>query len=121
MATLDAVKKTRSDSRIVVVFEPHRYTRTRDCWNDFLHCFNAAEDLYLCPIYSASEEIIAGIDSSRLCDDINRLHPHFAQTIDSTEKIGEIFEKYLDQKKTTIVVLGAGSIGRLATGAAQKL
>ena len=56
--TLKAVKETRPNNKIIAIFEPHRYTRTRDCWDRFLHCFNYADELYLCPIYGASEDSI---------------------------------------------------------------
>lgn len=112
LATLKTVKETRQDSKIVVVFEPHRFSRTRDCWNNFLHCFNSADELYLSPVYPASEEPIEGIDSDRLASDINKLHPTFARTMNSIEDLGTLIEKYRGQK-VTLITLGAGSIGRV--------
>ena len=82
-STLRIVKDTRADYKKIVIFEPHRYTRTRDCWDQFLHCFNDADELYLLPIYAASEPVIDGITTERLIEDINRLHPKFARKVES--------------------------------------
>jgi UDP-N-acetylmuramate--alanine ligase len=108
--TLKAIKKTRGDSNIVVVFEPHRYSRTRDCWNQFLHCFNEADLLLIRPLYPASEKEIPGINSERLIKDINKLHPDFAGSLKSFEELKDVCKK--SDKVTTILTLGAGKIGK---------
>jgi UDP-N-acetylmuramate--alanine ligase len=107
--TLETLKETR-DNKIIAIFEPHRYTRTRDCWNDFLHCFNSADKLYLSPIYPASEQPIHGIESDRLVNDINGLHPNFAHYLESLEDLDKVIK---DNPGATIATLGAGSIGRV--------
>jgi len=110
-STLRIVKDTRADYKKIVIFEPHRYTRTRDCWDQFLHCFNDADELYLLPIYAASEQQIDGISTDRLVEDINRLHPNFAKKIESIDKLVEVIESH-KADKTIVVTLGAGSIGK---------
>lgn len=112
-STLKIVKDTRADYRKIVIFEPHRYTRTRDCWDQFLHCFNDADELYLLPIYAASEKEINGISTDRLIEDINRLHPGFAKKIDSIDQLDEKIDSFRGDK-TIVVTLGAGAIGRAA-------
>ena len=110
-STLRIVKDTRADYKKIVIFEPHRFTRTRDCWDQFLHCFNEADELHLLPIYAASEQEIDGISTDRLIEDINRLHPGFAKKIESIDKLIEVIESY-KADKTIVVTLGAGSIGK---------
>jgi UDP-N-acetylmuramate--alanine ligase len=112
-STLRIVKDTRADFKKIVIFEPHRFTRTRDCWTQFLHCFNDADELYLLPIYAASEQPIDGISTERLIEDINRMHPGFANKLDS---INDLEKLILSKKaeKTIVVTLGAGSIGKAA-------
>lgn len=112
-STLKIVKDTRDDYKKIVIFEPHRFTRTRDCWNQFLHCFNDADELYLLPIYPASESPIDGITTDRLIEDINRLHPRLAKKIESIDDLGEVIESCKNDK-TIVVTLGAGSIGKSA-------
>lgn len=117
-STLKILKETRSDYRKIVIFEPHRFTRTRDCWNQFLHCFNDADELFLLPIYPASELPIDGISTDRLIDDINKLHPLFASKIESIGDIGKTIDE-LRGPKTIIVTLGAGAISKAARNWAQ--
>lgn len=109
--TLQAVRETRSQSQVIVVFEPHRFTRTRDCWKDFLHCFNSAHQLYLCPIYPASEMPIAGISSEKLVEDINQLHPQFASLLPDFSQLEAILKAPSTLPKT-VVCLGAGAISK---------
>lgn len=110
-ATLETVRKIAEGRKVVAIFEPHRFSRTRDCWDEFLHCFNDADKVYLSPIYAASEKPISGIDSTRLSKDLNQLHPKISEEFDSVKSIGPIIEKYLGTE-TIIVTMGAGSIGR---------
>ncbi len=112
-STLKIVKDTRADFRKVVIFEPHRFTRTRDCWDTFLHCFNDADELYLLPIYPASEQPIEGITTDRLVEDINRLHPKLAKKLTTIDDVPGLIEK-LKGENTIVVTLGAGAIGKVA-------
>jgi len=73
--TLDAVRQSWPDRRIVVVFQPHRYTRTRDLFDDFTRAFYQSDILLILPIYSAGETGIAGIDHETLVEGI-RAHGH---------------------------------------------
>ena len=73
-ATLSAAKGGW-DRRVVVVFQPHRYTRTRDLFNDFVTAFNDADTLILTDIYPAGEEAIEGITGERLFEEVER-HGH---------------------------------------------
>ncbi len=113
-ATLKSVKEIYSDRKIVCIFEPHRYTRTRKCWMDFVSCFDSADELMLGPIYAASEEPIEGITSKKLSEAINSNIENFSV---AENKLEDIFAKVeikaiQNNEKVVIVALGAGSIGR---------
>lgn len=108
MTTLKTLRDTRK-GRVVCIFEPHRYTRTRDCWEQFLHCFNSVDQVYISPIYAASELPIDGIDSSVLVRDINKLHPNTAVYL---EDLSQLHKVIMDNKGSVIATLGAGSIGK---------
>jgi UDP-N-acetylmuramate--alanine ligase len=112
-STLRIVKDTRPDYKKIVIFEPHRFTRTRDCWDQFLHCFNDADEVFFLPIYAASEHSIDGISTDRLVEDINRLHPQFAKKINSIDELGKVIDSHKGEK-TIVVTLGAGPIGKAA-------
>jgi UDP-N-acetylmuramate--alanine ligase len=109
-ATVSTVRGILPNDRLYVVFEPHRYSRTRDSWDQFLHCFNLADEVFLKPIYPASEKPLHGITTSRLVSDINKLHPKLATEFQDFSLLEEKLKNSSEQ--ATILVLGAGSIGK---------
>src|SRR6185437_99245 len=68
-ATLEAARVC-GYNRLLVLFQPHRYTRTSHLWNEFLHCFDRADMLILTEIYPAGEQPIDGITGERLANAI---------------------------------------------------
>ena len=71
-AVLQAFREKYPDRRLMVAFQPHRYTRTQLCWQEFLHCFAGVDRLFLLDIYPAGEPPIEGISSqslaAQMCD-----------------------------------------------------
>jgi len=118
-ATLEAARQLHA-GRLVAVFQPHRYTRTRDLWDEFTRAFNDADLLLLTDIYPASEEAIEGISASRLASAI-RAHGHrevlYASELDETiERLRELLTP-----GDLLVVLGAGSIATLPRQLLERL
>lgn len=101
--------------RVHVLFQPHRYSRTVDCFPQFIHCFDQAASLVLLPIYAASEPAIPGIDSRLLADSI-RAHRGDGAGIHYTADREEAVELCAREAEPgdTILVLGAGDVGELA-------
>jgi len=98
--------------RLIVVFQPHRYTRTRALFHEFISAFQDADVLVLNDIYPASEEPIPGIDSAALCNAIIETGKKNVLYISGEGKIVE----YLLGKvkgKDTILTLGAGNIYKI--------
>mgnify|MGYP003953192137 CR=1 FL=1 len=116
-STLQALSETKGDKKLIAIFEPHRFSRTKNCWENFLHSFNLADKLYLLPIYSAGESEIDGITSQRLSDDINNLHPGFSSAVSSLEEI----EDFSSSENNLILTLGAGSIGKKVRSFLKKI
>ncbi|MCW9047050.1 MAG: UDP-N-acetylmuramate--L-alanine ligase [Gammaproteobacteria bacterium] len=112
-ATLEAAKNAWSERRIVVVFQPHRYTRTRDLFEDFSQVLSKADALIVTEIYSAGEEHIAGADGRALCAAIRargRVNPVFVEDLkDLNASIIDVIEE-----GDVLLTLGAGSIGSIA-------
>ncbi len=75
IATLDALHQCWPERRKVVVFQPHRYSRTRALFDEFTRAFNQSDELLVLPIYAASETPIEGVEASRLAEAI-RAHGH---------------------------------------------
>ncbi len=73
--TLKAVRESWPNQRLVVVFQPHRYTRTEALFPEFTRAFYQSDRLYILPIYAASEAPIEGVDSQALCRGV-REHGH---------------------------------------------
>ena len=72
-ATMQAFREKFSNNRLVVYFQPHRYSRTEHCWQDFKNCFAQADVLFLGDIYPAGEQPIAGISSENLLKEMQSL------------------------------------------------
>lgn len=70
LATLSAFKEKFPNRRIVVMFQPHRFSRTESCWKEFLTAFKDADLLCLTDVYPAGEKPIPGIDSARLSKEV---------------------------------------------------
>ena len=70
LAVLQAFREKFPDRRLVTVFQPHRYSRTLFCWDQFLTCFEQTDQLFVCDIYAAGEDPIANISSERLVKEI---------------------------------------------------
>ena len=110
-AVLEATKKGFPNKDIALVFQPHRYTRTKDCYDDFLSVFQIPQKLFLFDIYSAGEEPIPGISSEQLLKDITRADAYHLPNGKRANKI------ILDNitKDSIIVIMGAGSVGNFAS------
>jgi UDP-N-acetylmuramate--alanine ligase len=112
-ATHAATRAGWSDNRLVVVFQPHRYTRTRDLFEDFASVLSEADVLVVLEVYPAGEAKIAGADSRSLCRAIRlrgRVEPVFAE--DKTALYALLPD--LLEAGDTLLTLGAGDIGRMA-------
>jgi len=109
-ATLNAVCESRS-KKPIVIFEPHRFSRTKLCWKQFVECFDEVDEVYLCEIYPASEEPIEGINSMALAKEINHRKQNHCTVLKNKD---ELFSKLneLQAKGEIVLSLGAGSIGK---------
>ena len=112
-ATLQAVRSAYPDKRLVVVFQPHRYTRTRDLFEDFSAVLGEPDLLVLTDVYAAGEELIPGADGRSLARSIRnrgQVDPIFIEDIaDVPAGLMNIL-----QADDVLLTLGAGSVGALA-------
>ena len=113
-ATLQAVRSGWPDKRLVVIFQPHRYTRTRDLFEDFTQVLADADVLLLAEVFPAGEDVIAGADGRSLCAAIRargKVNPVFVEDIDDMK---DVLQTVL-QDGDLVLTMGAGSIGRAVT------
>jgi len=119
-ATLSATKNAWPDKRLVAIFQPHRYTRTRDLFEDFSQVLAECDVLLLTEVYAAGEELIAGADTRALCAAIRargKANPIFVEDV---EKLDESLRSVL-QDGDLVLTMGAGSIGRIASQLKESL
>ncbi|MFT5425849.1 MAG: UDP-N-acetylmuramate--alanine ligase [Gammaproteobacteria bacterium] len=118
-ATLQGVREGWPDKRIVVIFQPHRYTRTRDLFEDFCQVLSETDQLLLLDIYSAGEKPIAGADGRSLCRAIRlrgQVDPIF---VEQREELSPLLENLIEENDL-LLVLGAGDVGVVSTGLVQQ-
>ena len=108
-ATISTLRKV-DQRRICVVFEPHRYSRTQNFWNEFLECFMGADELYITPIYAASELPISGINAENLVRDMKSKGKN-AVFLNSLNEMKGLINERKDQD-CVFVTLGAGAISK---------
>ena len=118
-ATLDAAQRG-FDRRVVVAFQPHRYTRTQALFEDFTRAFNKADVLVVTDVYPAGEKPIAGATSKELTDAI-RAHGHHAVELVADKRL--VTKKLLEIVKPgdLVIALGAGDINASARDLAAAL
>jgi UDP-N-acetylmuramate--alanine ligase len=118
-ATIRAVKDGwgAEISRLIVIFQPHRYSRTRDCFAEFIEAFVEADKLFMLDIYSAGEDPIEGVSGKILSEAISHKDKSFV------ESTGDMFEQLAQVTKAgdMLLFLGAGSIGSISHQFLQTL
>lgn len=112
-AVIAAARAAFPNRRLVMAFQPHRYTRTRDCFEDFVRVLSGADAVLLTEVYSAGEAPIVAADTRSLIRSIRvagKVEPLFVETTD------ELPEAILGvvQPNDVVIVMGAGSIGQVA-------
>lgn len=112
-ATIAAIRGGWPDRRLVVVFQPHRFTRTRDLFEDFADVLSTPDLLILTEVYAAGESRITGADGRALARAIRArgaADPVFVESVDDVpEQLARVIED-----GDIVLTLGAGSIGALA-------
>jgi len=112
-ATLNAARNGWPDKRIVAVFQPHRYTRTRDLFDDFGNVLSEADCVVLTDVYSAGEAAIDGIDSRAMCHSIRARGKVDPILIPDVADIAAELPSML-RPGDLVLLLGAGNIGHVA-------
>jgi UDP-N-acetylmuramate--alanine ligase len=119
-ATLDAVRQGYAGRRLVLAFQPHRYTRTRDLIDDFARVLSSADVLLVTEVYAAGEAPIAGADGRAICRAVRsrgHVEPIFV------EKLDQLAAALLDvlHPGDVVLTMGAGHIGAVAHDLPQQL
>lgn len=119
-ATLDSARQAFPGRRLVVAFQPHRYTRTRDLFEDFVSVLSKVDVLVLLDVYAAGEAPIAGADGRSLSRAIRLrgvVDPIF---VPQTDELAEVLSRIVTADDV-ILTLGAGNVGAVAAELPGKL
>ena len=119
-ATLDAVRQAYPGRRVVLAFQPHRYTRTHDLLDDFATVLATADALLVTEVYAAGEAPIAGADGRAICRAVRsrgRVEPVFVAKV---EELATSLRNIL-RDGDVVLAMGAGNISAVAHALPQKL
>ena len=120
LATINAAKSAWPDRRLVVAFQPHRYSRTHDLFEDFSEVISDVDVLCLTEVYAAGEGLIAGADGRTLAGAVRargKVNPVF---VEDPFKLPEVLADVLEAGDV-ILTLGAGNIGAISNSLPEKL
>ena len=118
-ATIAAARGAFPDKRLVLAFQPHRFTRTRDCFEDFVSVLSSVDALVLTEVYSAGEAPIVAADGRALARAIRvagKVEPVFVETVDDVPQALAAVVRDGD----VVITMGAGSIGAVPGRLAQS-
>lgn len=119
--TIKAARQSYPDRRLAMIFQPHRYTRTRDCFDDFVDVLSQVDVLMLLDVYSAGEPLIEGADSKSLARTIRtrgQVEP-IMLNLNDTAQISQVLNSML-KGNDLLITQGAGNVGQLCLDLAKN-
>lgn len=117
--TIKAARQGWENKRIVMIFQPHRYSRTRDLFDDFVQVLSQVDALIMLEVYAAGEDPITGADSRALCRSIRNLGKVDPILVSDITALGEVLDQII-QEGDLILAQGAGSVSKLSRELAQN-
>lgn len=112
-ATVNAARGAWPDRRIVMLYQPHRFSRTRDLYEDFVRVLSEVDVLLLLDVYSAGEDPIAGADSRSLSRSIRQRGAVDPVFVEDLERLPQILKDIL-KPDDVLITQGAGNVGTIA-------
>jgi len=119
-ATLSAARGCWTDRRLVAIFQPHRYSRTYDLFDDFVQALVDQQDLLICEVYPAGEQPISSADGKALCQAIRVRGTSSPIFVSELEDLETVLAPVV-QEGDVVLTMGAGSIGKASRQLYEKL
>ncbi len=116
--TIQAARQGWEGKRVVMIFQPHRYSRTRDLFDDFVQVLSKVDALIMLDVYSAGETPIVGADSKALCRSIRNLGKVDPILLSDPAQLGTVLDQII-QDGDLILAQGAGSVSKISRGLAE--
>ncbi|WP_025342201.1 UDP-N-acetylmuramate--L-alanine ligase [Mannheimia varigena] len=117
--TIQAARQGWEGKRVVMIFQPHRYSRTRDLFDEFVQVLSKVDALILLDVYAAGESPIVGADSKALARSIRNLGKVDPILVSDTDQLGGVLDQII-QDGDLILAQGAGSVSRISRGLAES-
>ena len=110
-AVLEGVRKVAAKKKIIVVFQPHRYSRIRSLKSEFASCFKNSDQVMLCPVYAAGESIDKGYNDKKFAQLISKFSRTQVILVENENDLSKYFKKNLINDEI-VIGMGAGSISK---------
>lgn len=117
-ATIKAARQSYPERRLVMLFQPHRYSRTRDCYDDFVEVLSSVDELLLLDVYSAGESPITGADTKSLARSI-RLRGEVEPSLVDKDNLKPVMQRLL-KAGDLLITQGAGNVGQISLELAEN-
>lgn len=117
--TIKAARQGWENKRVVMIFQPHRYSRTRDLFDDFVNVLSQVDALIMLDVYAAGEAPIVGADSKALCRSIRNLGKVDPILVSDTSQLGEVLDRII-QDGDLVLAQGAGNVSKLSRDLAES-
>ena len=118
--TIKAIRDGWPDKRLAMIFQPHRYSRTSDLYEDFVRVLSEVDLLIMLDVYAAGEKAIPGADTRSLCRSIRQRSGLDPIYVEDPEELTEVLVKLLAEDDI-VVTQGAGNVGQLSIELAKYL
>ena len=119
--TVLTLRESFPESEIIMVFQPHRFTRTKDLFQEFVEVLKSVERLILLEIYSAGEAAIEGISSSALLQSIKNTGAENVFLAQSNSEAYKLIENIISKEKGVLLIQGAGNISEISDKLIKKI
>ncbi len=106
--TLEGLRKAAGERRVIALFQPHRYSRLKDCWNEFLTAFGAADVVFVTDIYGAGETPIEGLTVEKLTRELQDKNSNPIFYVPRSELVQKVAD--FARPHDVIITMGAGDI-----------
>lgn len=116
--TIAAARSNWPNKRLVMVYQPHRYTRTRDLYEDFVAVLSKVDVLLLLDVYAASEPVIEGVDSRSLCRSIRQRGKIDPVYVGQPQQVYAVLQDIISDQDI-VFLQGAGNVGNIAASLAE--
>ncbi|OOF44144.1 UDP-N-acetylmuramate--L-alanine ligase [Rodentibacter trehalosifermentans] len=117
--TIKAAREGWEGKRVIMIFQPHRYSRTRDLFDDFVQVLSQVDALIMLDVYAAGEAPIVGADSKALCRSIRNLGKVDPILVSDTTQLGDVLDQII-QDGDLVLAQGAGSVSKISRTLAES-